>query len=74
MVATIEQPPPGRRAGDEIMPLVLGDMRARGAAGEARYGTRLRAHNGRDPLVDAYQEAIDLVLYLRQAIRERDGK
>lgn len=31
----------------------------------------LQAHNGRDPLVDAYQEALDLVVYLRQAIEER---
>lgn len=29
------------------------------------------AHNGRDALVDAYQEALDLTMYLRQAIEER---
>jgi hypothetical protein len=31
----------------------------------------LRAHNGRDALVDAYQEALDLCVYLRQVIQER---
>jgi hypothetical protein len=46
-------------------------MVARDHVGRARYGTPLQAHNGRDALVDAYQEALDLVVYLRQAIEER---
>jgi hypothetical protein len=36
--------------------------------------TYLQAHNGRDALLDAYQEALDLAIYLRQALAERDGK
>jgi hypothetical protein len=56
-----------------IAPLVLQDIQARIAMGEAKYNTTLQAHNGRDALMDAYQEAIDLVMYLRQAIAERDG-
>jgi hypothetical protein len=31
-------------------------------------------NNGRDSLMDAYQEALDLVMYLRQAIEERNNK
>jgi hypothetical protein len=39
-----------------------------------QYGERLAAHNGRDALQDAYEEALDLALYLRQALAERgDG-
>jgi len=38
-----------------------------------KYGTYLQTHNGRDALWDAYQEAMDLCMYLRQAILERDG-
>lgn len=34
--------------------------------GIARYGHELQCHNGRDPLVDALQEALDLCLYLAQ--------
>ena len=45
---------------------------ARAEAGQKKYGTMLRVHNGRDPLWDAYQEALDLSMYLRQAILERD--
>ena len=32
-----------------------------------------KAFNGRDALLDAYEEAIDLCMYLKQAIVERDG-
>jgi hypothetical protein len=38
-----------------------------------RYGTLLQAGNGRDALVDAYQECLDLACYLRQAIEERSA-
>lgn len=41
--------------------------------GVTRYGTPLQPHNGRDALRDAYEEALDLVHYLRQAIYERDN-
>jgi hypothetical protein len=57
-----------------IYPLVIDDIEARAKVGKAKYGVKLHSHNGRDALMDAYQEAIDLVLYLRQAIEERDGK
>jgi len=36
-----------------------------------KYHTYLLTHNGRDALIDAYQEALDLAMYLRQAIEER---
>jgi hypothetical protein len=38
--------------------------------GKAKYGTELKTHNGRKALVDAYQEALDLCLYLKQALME----
>jgi hypothetical protein len=46
-------------------------MQARDHAGRQKYGMPLQAHNGRDPLVDLYQELLDAVVYLRQAIEER---
>lgn len=58
----------------EIAPLVMTDIQARVEMGKLKYGTTLQANNGRDALMDAYQEAIDLVMYLRQQIAERDGK
>lgn len=52
----------------------MDDFRERADSGREKYGTYLEAFNGRDPLWDAYQEAIDLAMYLRQAIMERDLK
>jgi len=46
------------------------DMHARDEMGRAKYGTHLQAHNGRRPLVDAYQEALDLCAYLKQETEE----
>lgn len=67
-----DQPPPKAADGPPIWDLVIADMRERDRVGRERYGTPLQANNGRDALVDAYQEALDLAVYLRQAIAERD--
>ncbi len=70
--ATEHQPAPTPNARPAVWGLVVADMRARDQEGRRRYGTPLQAGNGRDPLVDAYQEGLDLVVYLRQALAERD--
>ena len=57
---------------ETIYPLVLEDIRSRVLSGVSKYGMPLESNNGRDALLDAYQEAIDLVFYLRQLIAERD--
>ena len=65
------QPAPEPTTGRPIWELVVEDMKARDQLGRRRYGVPLQAHNGRDALTDAYQEALDLAVYLRQAIEER---
>jgi hypothetical protein len=65
------QPEPRPNSGPAIWDLVMADMRCRDAIGLQRYGTRLQANNGRHALMDAYHEALDLVVYLRQAIEEQ---
>lgn len=65
------EPPPVPNASPAIADLVIQDMLDRKAAGIAKYGVPLQANNGRDPLVDAYQESLDLAVYLRQAIAEQ---
>jgi len=62
-----------QEGGEAVLELVLQDLRDRSAVGTVKYGTELKTHNGRDALLDAYQEACDLVMYLRQAIAERDA-
>lgn len=69
-----KKPPPSPSSAPAVWDLVEADMRERDRIGSQKYGTRLQPHNGRDALVDAYQEALDLVVYLRQAIYERDGR
>jgi len=66
------QPKPRHNNNPAVWDLVLQDIKDRDSAGRIKYGTRLQPNNGRDPLVDAYQEALDLVVYLRQEIYERD--
>lgn len=67
-----DQPPPEPNTSRPVWEMVIEDMRARDALGRRRYGVPLQAHNGRDVLRDAYEEALDLCAYLRQAIEERD--
>lgn len=74
MTTITDQPAPLPNGQPAVWDLVIADMHDRDRLGRERYGTPLQAHNGRDPLVDAYQEALDLVAYLRQAIAERDGR
>lgn len=67
------QPPP--TPGTQAVGLqVVRDITERIEFGFNKHGTLLQSNNGRDALWDAYQEAIDLTMYLRQAIIERDAK
>lgn len=72
MRAAMPEPPPQTGSMD-VADYVLADIEARIELGRLRYGTKLQTFNGRDALWDAYQEALDLVMYLRQAILERDN-
>ena len=54
--------------GEPIPPLVrliVADMAARDAYGRNKYKTPLTCDNERDHLKDAYQEALDLIAYLK---------
>jgi hypothetical protein len=43
------------------------EILARRSAGIEKYGIELTSHNGRRPLIDAYQEVLDLIVYLAQS-------
>lgn len=55
---------------DPISLLVLKDARERDEGGTKKYGTRLGCFDGRDSLIDPYQEALDVVVYLRKVLEE----
>jgi NTP pyrophosphatase (non-canonical NTP hydrolase) len=59
--------------GVEIFPLVQADLAERERKGIATYGESLRANNGRKALQDAYEEALDQALYLRQKLEEEQS-
>ena len=69
--ADTHEPAPVPNERPAVWPLVIADMQTRDREGRRKYGTPLQPFNGRDALVDAYQEALDLVVYLRQALEER---
>ena len=71
---TVEQPMSKPNDSTPIWDLVRADIAERDKLGRERYGTPLQAFNGRDALVDAYQEALDLVVYMRQEIEERAAR
>jgi hypothetical protein len=68
---SVSNPPPKKTDGPHIADLVLADILERKRIGMQRYGTPLQAHNGRNALRDAYEEALDLAMYLRQALEEQ---
>lgn len=68
-----DQPAPVPNSNRPVWDLVIDDMRTRDRVGRERYGVSLQANNNHDPLRDFYEEALDLCVYLRQAIEERDA-
>ena len=69
-----DQPLPEVNDSKFIQDEVMDYIEQRKQLGITRYGTALQAHNGRDALRDAFEEAVDLVMYLAQVIIERDGR
>lgn len=57
-----------------VWDLVIKDMVERDNKGQEKYNCPLQPFNGREVLLDAYQEALDLAVYLRQLIYEKYGE
>lgn len=74
--------PTKQRAGDQRLPEVndrpsvqralIADIEKRAKVGVERYGTELQPMNGRNTVLDAFEEALDLTTYLRSLLFERD--
>jgi hypothetical protein len=84
VIETYEHEPTKTRPGDQPLPTVndapyvqdqvMAFIERRKQVGIQRYGTALQPNNGRDAMLDAFEEAVDLAIYLGQVIIERDGK
>lgn len=57
---------------EKIHKLLVEDIKLRDATGAAKYGVRLQAFNGRKSIKDAYEEILDAVVYIRQALYEEE--
>lgn len=60
--------------GDKVFPELIKDIEARRQLGINRYGTELKTNNGRKALQDAYEEILDLAVYLKQELMERNER
>lgn len=67
-----DQPLPTTNDQAYIQDLVIADIEERRQVGIRRYGTALQPFNNRDAFRDAYEEILDLLLYVRQVRVERD--
>ena len=56
--------------GENVLPIVIVDMHARDAVGLQRYGIPLTSGDGRDHLIEAYEEMLDASVYLTNALDE----
>lgn len=63
--------PTVREGEPSVQSRVITDIEDRIRLGISRYGTALQTFNGRDMLLDAYEEALDLAIYLKGALLER---
>jgi len=66
------QPIPGK--GRSVIDEVIKDLEARRQVGIVKYGETLKTNNGRNPLMDAYQEVLDLANYIKQCLMEQEEK
>lgn len=68
------EPSPVPNSSRPVWEVVIEDMFNRNEFGKAKYGTPLQANNGRNALKDAYEEVLDLAVYLKQRIIEDEQK
>lgn len=68
------QPVPKNNNSLPTWEIVVEDMIKRDVMGRSKYGTPLQPFNGRNSLQDAYEEVLDLAVYLKNAILEQGDK
>lgn len=72
-IGDVEQPRALPNSNLLVKDQLLADIEQLCERRKEKHGTHLQPFNGRDALQDAYEEAVDLALYLKQLIMERDS-
>ena len=65
-----KEPAPRTNDTTPVHEVLINMIRCRALEGKKKYGTHLQAGNGRDALMDALQESLDMNQYLMQVIME----
>jgi hypothetical protein len=65
-----ELPNPEANKGQDVQSMVIADIEARRQVGIERYGQALHTFNGRNALLDLYEELIDATMYVKQQLIE----
>ncbi|MFD7835544.1 hypothetical protein [Streptomyces sp. NPDC059761] len=68
-----DQPLP-HKGGEPVQERLIEMIKQRRALGIQRYGRPLETFNGRNPLQDAWEEALDLATYLTQLQMEQEAR
>lgn len=69
-----KQTTPPHTGTTRVLDYVLADLKSRAEMGKQKYGHYLETDNGRNALQDAYEEALDMCMYLKQKLLEEEGK
>lgn len=64
------QPLPTPNEAPDVQSAVIADIERRREVGISRYGTALQPHNGRNALLDLYEELLDAAMYVKQRLIE----
>jgi hypothetical protein len=67
-----KQTTPPRAGNIRVLDAVLSDLKSRAEMGRKKYGHYLETNNGRNALQDAYEECLDLCMYLKQRLMEEE--
>ena len=65
-----QQPRPKPNDSTPVWEQVIQDMRARDEQGFKTYNTRLQKHNGRNSILDMYEEILDSTVYCKTFLLE----
>ena len=66
----IQEPPPVKNDMPAVWQMVIKDMVDRDHFGREKYGTPLQPMNGRNSPKDAYEEVLDLAVYMKTTSEE----
>lgn len=71
--STVHEPMPNASGEKQtvVVDELVKDLQARVEVGKIKYGESLKSHNGRNCLMDAYQEVLDLAMYFKQLLIEQ---